>query len=569
VRNSWRRPRLPNVPLNGQTVGTMPDAVTKPKDLLGRAEEAMAKADWPAARALFMEALERQQTPEAFEGLASAAFFLDEPVLALESRERAYAGYQEAGRAVDAARVAIALAWDYRTLRGERAVSDGWLARARRLLDGHGQTRERGWLALREASFALPQNAAMARERCAEAEALGRKLDDVDLEMTAIALDGLSRVSQGEIASGMARLDEATTAATAGEMRDPIAIGFSCCYLIFACERVRDFERAGQWCERVARMAEGWNIQALRAVCRAHYGTVLMLRGEWSSAEVVLSEAAAALASRPGEAGDALARLAELRRRQGRGEEASALALQAEHHPIAALCQAALALEAGDAAAAADGAGRYLRLLGGARTERAPGLELLAEAQAVANRLDEALTAARELRTIAETAATEPLLGAAGYGMGCAHRAAGAREDARESFEDAVQLLGGAGLPFEAARARVALAQTLRELGREDAALRELERARERFAELGAAAEERRVAALSAGRPGGERPVLSAREAEVLRLLAEGLSNKQIAARLTLSEHTVHRHVANILVKLRLSSRTAAAAYAVKYGLAE
>src|ERR671922_156850 len=102
-----------------------------------------------------------------------------------------------------------------------------------------------------------------------------------------VARDGLARVSQGDIAAGMARLDEAGAAATAGDMRDPIAIGFSCCYLIFACERVRDLERAGQWCERVAGMAADWNIQALRAVCRAHYGTVLILRGDWPSAEVV------------------------------------------------------------------------------------------------------------------------------------------------------------------------------------------------------------------------------------------------------------------------------------------
>src|SRR5438093_9795091 len=136
-------------------------------------------------------------------------------------------GIAKVGRAVDAARIAIALAWDYRTVRGERAVSDGWLARARRLLEGHGRTRERGWLALRETSFALPGDAARARERCAEAEALGRELGDVDLEMTAIAVDGLARVNQGEIAEGMARLDEATTAATADEVRDPIAIGFS------------------------------------------------------------------------------------------------------------------------------------------------------------------------------------------------------------------------------------------------------------------------------------------------------------------------------------------------------
>jgi len=538
-------------------------------ELVATADAALSNADWAAAKELFMEALALEESPEALEGLGAAAFFLDEAELTLDVRERAYAGYRNADRAVDAARMAIALAWDYRAFRGERAVADGWLARARRLLAGCDPSPELAWLALREASFALPRDAALARERCAAAETLAHELGDVDLEMTATALDGLAQVSQGAIAEGMARLDEATAAATAGEMRDPMAIGLSCCYLIFACERVRDFERAGEWCGRVAGMAEDWNVRALRAVCRAHYGTVLMLRGEWPEAERVLSEATAALASRRGEAVDALARLAELRRRQGRTEEAAALLAQSEHHPLAVLSRAAIALERGDVAAAVDGAAAYARLLGGASTERAPGLELLAEAQAAAGRAAEAVKAASELDAIAQAAGTDSLRGAARQAAGCAHAAAGESEEAREAFEDAVQLLGRAQLPFEAARARVTLAQVLRELGREDAAQRELALARERFASLGALAEERRTATIQADRPAREPPLLSARESEVLRHIADGLSNKEIAARLTLSEHTVHRHVANILVKLRLSSRAAAAAYAAKHGLIE
>src|SRR5690242_19069498 len=124
------------------------------EDLLVRANDALVKADWPAAKALFADVLEHGEAPEALEGFATAAWFLEETELALETRERAYARYQEAGRPVDAARVAVSLAWDYRTIRGERAVGDGWLARARRLLDGRGPTPEQGWLALREASFA-------------------------------------------------------------------------------------------------------------------------------------------------------------------------------------------------------------------------------------------------------------------------------------------------------------------------------------------------------------------------------------------------------------------------------
>jgi LuxR family transcriptional regulator, maltose regulon positive regulatory protein len=536
-------------------------------ELAAEADQALVAADWETARRLFSEALAQDETPEALEGLARASFFLNDGSTALEARERAYSSYRSADRAVDAARVAIALAWDYRAFRGERAISDGWLAQARRLLEGREPTSEHGWLALREGSFALPGDVARVRERCAEAERLGRELGDVDLEMTAIALEGLARVSQGDVPEGMARLDEATAAATAGEMRDPVAIGFSCCYLIFACERVRDFERAGEWCQRLARMAEGWNVRALRAVCRAHYGTVLMLRGDWDEAEAVLNEAADVLPAQSGEGADTRARLAELRRRQGRTDEAMELVAEAEHHPIAVLTAAACALSRGDTQGSVDGGSRYLRLIEGARTERAAGLELLAEAHAAAGSGADAAADAGELSEIAETAGTDPLRGAARAAQGHAHAATGRLDEARQAFDDAVQLLGRAGLPFEAARARVALARTLRDLGRADAARHEFEVARARLTALGAHAEERRAAELERS-PRSDETGLSPREQEILALVARGLSNKEIAAELTLSEHTVHRHVANILVKLRLSSRTAAAAYAVRHGLA-
>jgi LuxR family maltose regulon positive regulatory protein len=531
---------------------------------LAAGEAALERGAWEEARAAFERALATGAGPEALEGLATAAWFLDDAPVVFDARERAFAAYRDAGRATDAARVAIALAWDYRIFRGEAAVADGWLARARRLLEDRPPTRERGWLLLREASFALPGDAALARERCAEARTLGRELDDLDLEMTALALDGLIRVSQGEVAEGMADLDEATTAATAGEMRDRYAIAFSCCYLIFACERVRDFERAGQWCERLARIALSWNDHQLLPVCRTHLGTVLVLRGEWARAETELSEASAGFSARPAFVTDALARLADLRRRQGRMEEATALLARAEHHPLGILCRAAIALEHGDAEDAADGAARYLRMIGRASTERAPGLELLVAAQAQSGRPQEAATAARELRAIADAAGTAPLLGAARQAEGRVCLAEGDRDAARVAFEDAVELLGRAGLPFETAFARVDLAGVLRALGRADAAGRELERARVAFAELGAAGGARRVAALQARRGAG---ALSARERQVLVLVAEGRTNAEIAAALVVSEHTVHRHVANILAKLGCSSRAAAVARATEQGL--
>jgi DNA-binding NarL/FixJ family response regulator len=526
-------------------------------DELRAGEAALTRGAWDEAKAAFRSALEAGGGAEALEGLATAAFFLDDVALVLDARERAYAAYREAGRPIDAARAATALATEYRMLRGEAAISDGWLARARRLLDGAGPCAERGWLALREAAFALPQDPALARRLCAEAEVLGRELGEIDVEMTAVALDGLARVSQGEIAEGMARLDEATTAATAGDMHDPMAIGFSCCYLIFACERVRDFDRAGQWCERVARWAEGLNNRGFLSVCRTHYGTVLVLRGDWEGAETELTAAVAALAVRRGGLPEALARLADLRRRQGRLEEASALVAEAEHHPLGVLYRGWVALDRGDAAESVDGAERYLRMVGEAETERAVGLELLAEAQAALGRREQAETAARELRTIAELAGTDPLRAAARFAEGLATDG----DAARQAFEDAIELFARSGLPFEAGRARLALASVLQRLGRGDAARREAERARAAFAALGAAGEQRRAATLAS------RGELSRREREVLALVADGRTNAEIAKALVLSEHTVHRHVANILAKLGTSSRAAAVARAAELEL--
>jgi LuxR family maltose regulon positive regulatory protein len=536
-------------------------------DLLVEGDEALARGAWDDAGSAFRRALAAGAGPEALEGLASAAFFLDQVGEALDARERAYAAYRGAGRAVDAARVATALAWDYRALRGESAVSDGWLARARSLLRDAGPTREGGWLALREASFALPGDPERARERCAAAERLGRELGDVDVEMTAVALDGLVQVSRGDVAAGMARLDEATTAATAGEMRDPVAIGFSCCYLIFACERVRDVDRAGEWCERLSTIAEGWNIRALRAVCRTHYGTVLVLRGEWSDAEVELTEAAAVLAGAAGDVAGTLARLAELRRRQGREEEARELLLRAEHHPLAVLCGAQLALDHDDAETAMAGAQRFLRLVGPTGMERAPGLEVLVEAAGRLGRSEVAAGGVSELREIAEAAGTAPLRGAARHAQGHVALAAGAGEEACEAFEDAVGLYGRAGLPYEASRARIDLASALHSVGRRDAAQREIGQARDRFMALGASSEARRARMLLARRGASARDALSRREREVLGLVARGNTNAEIATTLVLSEHTVHRHVANILAKLDAPSRAAAVARATELGL--
>jgi DNA-binding NarL/FixJ family response regulator len=550
------------------------DAVTRREELLARAKAALAGADWDGARVLFLRALEESETPEVWEGLGRAYWWLDEADALREARERAYRLYRERSDVPGAARVALDLAQDALVFRAEEAVFNGWTERARRLLAGVEPCPEHGLLAVRDAFFALllGGDTVAARARAADAIDVARRFDDVDLEMLARSVEGAALVAAGEVAEGMRRLDEATAAATGGEMHDLELIGQTCCFMIYGCQRVRDFERAAQWCTRVEDFCGRFGLPYLLGVCRTEHATVLTLRGDWEGAETELLGAAEQLAQRPGQAVDAVLRLGELRRRQGRREEAASLFEQAGSLPEALAGRAALALDGGEAAGAADWAERFLRQVDESdRTQRAQGLELLVRARAALGDRDAASAALAELDELVVMLDADLFRAGAAFAGGVAAAAAGQHEQARRLLQDAVDLYERGRLPYETAEARLALAETLALERRPAQAAAEAGRAAEGLAAIGATERARRARARSTSlrRPAAPTDVLSERETEVLRLVAEGLSNKEIAARLVLSEHTVHRHVANILVKLGLSSRAAAAAYAAKHGLTD
>ena len=500
--------------------------------------DALARAAWAEARRAFESSLEREESAEALEGLGAAAWWLDDAAVVFDARERAYRLYAERGERCSAARVATAIAWDYEAFRGELAIAQGWLGRARRQLEGLEPTAEHGWLALREGEIALHADTGEARRLAVEGTAIGRRLGSVDIEMTGLALEGLALVSEGEVEQGMRLLDEATAAAVSGELTDLNAIGITCCRLIVACDRVGDYDRAAQWCGRMVEFAHRWQIRSFLGVCRTAYASVLMESGSWDEAESALLEARGELElRRPALAAAAIVRLAELRRRQGRTAEAAALFAEAEGQTLALLGRAELALDAGDSASATELAQSYLRRLApDDRLGRGGGLELLV-------RIDPASEPARaalsELQQIARDIATPPLRAAAAFAEALV-------AGAPEGVEAAVDLFEAAGQPFEAARCRGALARLTGEERHARAAREALDR-------------------LGVRRPGAG--PLSPREVEVLRLVADGLSDREIAARLVLSEHTVHRHVANVRAKLRQPSRAAAAAHAARAGL--
>jgi len=273
--------------------------------------------------------------------------------------------------------------------------------------------------------------------------------------------------------------------------------------------------------------------------------------------------------------GDALARLGELRRRQGRSSDAEELFARSESHSITLLGRAALALDRGQPSEAAELADRYLRRFPDpSRVERGAGLEVSIAALARLGDHEHAEESLRQLREIATRARTRPLLAALRSSEGTLAAARGDHEAARRSFEDALDLLTASDARFEAARVRLDLASSLSAIGRHDRAKREIESAVTDFRELGADTELVRAEAMlptfrkTTSMADTPLAALSERELEVLRLVAEGLTNHEIAQRLVLSEHTVNRHVANILRKLGLPTRAAAASLAGRHGLA-
>jgi ATP/maltotriose-dependent transcriptional regulator MalT len=547
-------------------------------DPLNAGQSAMRRGEWEQARAYFEAARERGESPAVLEALAMAAWWLDDGKLAIESRERAYRLYREGGIGAGAARMAVWLGWDYLAFRGEPAVARGWLQRAHRLLAALEPVAEHGWLAIREGEFAfvLENDLAATRRWAGQAREIGSSLGVDDIELSALGLEGLALASEGEIADGIRQLDEASAAAIAGEISELWAVGRTCCYMITACERVRDFDRASQWCQRMLEFAQRWRIRDLFAVCRAHYGAILVSRGTWEEADATFETAMQEFAgSRPGMAFEALVRRAELRRRQGRLEEAAALFHKVEFHTYAQLGLAHVALDGGDAAAAAERAVRFLSKLGPeSRLQRAAGLELYARSLVALAEVERARSVVLELLDLVGEVGTDSLRASALVVEGVVAGAEGDLPAARLSMEDAIDLFQQIGAPFEAAQARLDLTRVLSALGRKDAAAEQARLARDALQGMRAEREAQRAAELVSEFDADASPaspaastVLTPRELEVLKLIAQGLSNPEIAERLVLSEHTVHRHLANILRKLNLSSRAAAAAWGVRAGL--
>jgi LuxR family transcriptional regulator, maltose regulon positive regulatory protein len=502
---------------------------------LGSGRAALDAGEWEAARAHFEADVANDPTAPALEGLGEAYFWLDHPDL-IEVRERAFRAHRLAGDRLASARLAIALAFDLLSVRGEEAVAQGWLELADRLLAGEPTAVEHGMLAVWQADFAITvfADTDAGIEYAQRAIDIGRELGEDGIELIGRSQLGLVMVARGEVTEGMRLLQGSAAAAVAGEFGDRALAGYACCYLITACGRVSDFDRAGQWCRQLDALCARIGFHALRHFCAAEYAGVLIEQGDWERAEQEMLRAVAYLGSRrPPLALEATVRMGELRRRQGRFEEADRLFAEAEGHPGAALGMAALALDRADPATAAAWVDRFLRGYDEQDVVfRAAGLALDVRVRLALHDIEGAERSLTGLRAAATRVGRGPMLASAQLAAAEVNLAKGNLQLARQGAEDAVDLYLRAGYTAGADRARAVIA---------------------------------RAAGTVADDEG--RTVLTAREVDVLRLVADGLTNAALAARLVLSEHTVHRHVANAMTKLEVSTRAAAVARAAELGL--
>jgi LuxR family transcriptional regulator, maltose regulon positive regulatory protein len=489
--------------------------------------------------------------------------------------------YRAEGDLLGAARVATALAIDYVDYRGDFAVASGWMQRAEHLLESLPLSVEHAWIHVYSGLKALMADNDLdeAKRRHDLAKDAAGQLQNLDAQMMALALDGLILLREGKVPSAMLRMDEAMMAAVGGEMSDLRAIGNTCCFLIYACEAIADYDRATQWCAQTREFCRRMGMDAFFAICRNYYAAVLIWKGEWDEAERELSTALKHLPlTRPTYVAESLAKLGELRRRQGRIVEAEALFLQADPHRLSLMGRASIALDRGEPAVARDFLERQLRRVGAEDlAEQVFALSLMIRATILAGDVESAEVHLARMESVVSMTGTQPLRASANAAQGAVAKARGLLDKAKLHYEDAVDLFVLSDARFDAAQVRLALAEVLAELGRVPAATEHAVLALETFKRLGSALYVERAYAIVAKLSGGGARVasqvsrqfhLTPREIDVLGLIAAGKTNHEIAGILVLSVRTVERHISTIYEKLHVqgsSARASAAAIAVSF----
>lgn len=500
--------------------------------------------------------------PDHLEDLAWAAFWAGHADECLNAWERVYAGRLERGDQRPAAAAALQLA-RRQAHRSNHAMARGWRATAERLLSDHPHCRELGQLRNQEAHTLLMMGKPKeAHDKAAEAFEIGSRCSARDVQLMALNLEGQALVRSGEIERGLRLVDESCAAAGAGDL-DAFDTGLLYCATIAVCLDIADFERARELTEATASWCEANSVTAFPGICRIHRAVLFRMRGDLSRAEAeaqaalddLLPRATAWAALACTEVGMNHLRRGYLDQAEAAFERAQALG--AESEPGRSLVQMAR----GRHELARKSLSRALERRPIDMIYRTGLLAALVEAALAAGDRDMAATCVAELDSIAETAGQPAFSAAAMGGRGALQVADGKPTEAITSLRRSLELWIALDFPYEAARTRLLMAEAYRADGDETAARAELELAGRAFEQIGAAREMVRVEASLKGREADPFHPLTRREREVARLVAEGHSNRDIAATLVLSERTAESHVQQILNKLGFNSRAQIAAW--------
>lgn len=508
------------------------------------------------------------------ERLAWSAILTGRDESALEAFERLHQLRLDAGEALRAARAAFWLALRLTSL-GEMARASGWLMRAQRLVDNEGQDCvEGGYLRLpRVLRFTAAGDHAAARAAAAEVAELGDRYKDHDLSALGRCFEGRALIKQGRLAEGLPLVDEAMVAATSGEL-SPIVTGLIYCDAIATCQQSYAHDRAREWTAALS----GWcqaqpQLVPFAGTCLIHRSEIMQLGGAWPEAFEEARRASTRLSqSRGSGAGHAFYQEGEIHRLRGELADAETAYTRASErgrdpHPGLALLR--MAQGRIDLAAAAT---RRVVSATSDPLQRTRFLPAHVEIMLAASDLGEARRASDELSALADGFGMEMLSAMAQHAQGAVALAEGDARGAIDPLRHAQAAWQRVGAPYLGARIRLLVARAFQALGDDDGAALELDAAKKIFVQLGAAPDVAAIEALAAPARAGTRPTagahsLSARELEVLLLVASGKTNRAIADVLFLSEKTVDRHVSNIFVKLDLPSRAAATAWAYQHGL--
>jgi ATP/maltotriose-dependent transcriptional regulator MalT len=540
-------------------------------NLIDRGRQAFHRQAWGEAYSHLMAAdREGPLEPEDLERLGTAAHLLGREDEAIDFAARLHHEYLVRGNVPRAARCAFWVAMPL-MFKGEAARASGWVGRGRRLLEaGQHDCVERGYLLMPDALRAIfgGENPT-ARTLFAEAASIAERFGDQDLLALARQGEGRALIRLGEIGRGMALLDEVMVSVTAGEV-SPTVVGDVYCSVIEACHDVYDLRRAQEWTAAMSRWCESQSDRMpYRGHCLLRRAELLQLHGAWPDAMQEAERACEWLSRPPPQRaiGAAVYQQAELHRLAGefaRAEEEYRQASQWGREPQPGL--ALLRLAQGQVDAARSAICRAVEETGEQRTRSrmlAASVEILLAAEDVPG----ARAAADELCRIAAGLDAPFLRALSTQASGAVALDEGHPRAALALLRESAGAWRELEAPYQSAQVRVLVGLACRALGDDDSAAMELDAARQSFQQLGAAPDVTRVGQLS--RPGAPKDMggLTAREVEVLGLVARGMTNRAIAGALGISEKTVARHVSNIFTKLGLSSRAAATAYAYQHAL--